>query len=275
MLDEREVLNFDKQLTKWNVLSIGNMNSDISGEDETSDSIGTFPSNKFRGMGIKTVMSSDASQSSAASVAAEAGIDDYIICSVPEDKTARIHSEQNSGHEVAVVGDRNMDGHAMAHANVGFIVDGVLQKPIDARNIMELNGRPSRLVEVIETGKRLNRAQKILMRFGTGATVSLSLIALFPIIAVSYGTGEAPGFFRSLNFLRLASPQTAIFGILIFDALVLILFTFLIFGSVDAYPPGKRRLSNFNVPISGLVGLIMPLMFVKLIDVLIVVFGAL
>ncbi len=270
ILDEREVLCFNKHIVKENILSVENTADSFTDLTDGENSPVAFPSNKFQQMGIRTVLTSTSGQASADALAAEAGVDDVSVCKAPADKIAKILSERTSGHVVAVIGDEDDNALAMAHANVGFTMNGLFQKPGRRGNTVALNGRPNRLIEVIETGRRLTKIQKILTRFGIAETASLSIIILFPLISMVYGGEVVSRLFPALNFLRLTSPQNVILGIGIFNVLVLITLAFFVLKFVDTEKWEPRFSLHVVHPLTfGLAGFAIPLLSVKLIDLVV------
>ena len=269
ILEEKEVVTFNRQSAKGSVLSGTSLSDDDSSGDDFKTGLLSFPAQKIRDLGLTTVLSasSDRAEDCAAAIGAPT-----LFCGVrPEDKLAKIQSEQSSGRAVAVAGDSREMPPVAKDANLCFVVDGGAEMPDGFSNAIGLNGRPNRLINAIETGRCLCQVEKLIIYFAACVTVSMSLLVLFPLLATLYGRREIAGIIPWLNFIGLSSAHSAIIDMLIFTA---ILFAVLLF-IVRRYLNGRRyefgRLPNAGSIFIVIAGLIVPFITVKLIDLAIVV----
>ncbi len=218
---------------------------------------------RFRAMGIKTVMITGDNRLTAAAIAQEAGIDDFIAEARPEDKLALIRREQAAGHLVAMTGDGTNDAPALAQADVGVAMNTGTQAAKEAGNMVDLDSNPTKLLEVVEIGKQLLITRGALTTFSIAndvakyfAIIPAMLIILFPVI-------------QPLNIMRLQSPGSAILSAVIFNALIIIALIPLALRGVRFRPLGAAVLLRRNLCIYGLGGLVAPFIGIKIIDVLI------
>lgn len=225
---------------------------------------------QLRRMGIRTVMITGDNQLTAASIAAEAGVDDFIAEATPETKLARIRFEQESGHMVGMIGDGTNDAPALAQADVGVAMNTGTQAAREAGNMVDLDSNPTKLIEIVETGKQL------LMTRGSLTTFSIAndLAKYFAILPAMLGTLYAPssgdsGPLAVLNIMELTSPQSAILSSIIFNALIIIALIPLALKGVTYRPLGASTLLRRNLTAYGLGGLIAPFAGIKLIDMII------
>ena len=218
---------------------------------------------RFRAMGIKTVMITGDNRLTAAAIAAEAGVDDFIAEAKPEDKLALIRREQAEGHLVAMTGDGTNDAPALAQADVGVAMNTGTQAAKEAGNMVDLDSNPTKLIEVVEIGKQLLITRGALTTFSVAndvakyfAIIPAMLVGTFPVIA-------------PLNIMGLQSPQSAILSAVIFNALIIVALIPLALKGVNFRPMSASDILMRNVLIYGLGGLIAPFPGIKLIDLIV------
>ncbi len=229
---------------------------------------------ELRKMGIKTVMITGDNALTAAAIAAEAGVDDFMAQATPETKLKRIRDEQAKGHLVAMTGDGTNDAPALAQADVGVAMNTGTQAAREAGNMVDLDSNPTKLIEIVEIGKQL------LMTRGSLTTFSISndvakyfaiLPALFSTLYIVEGTNEGP--LAILNMMRLASPQSAILSAVIFNALIIVALIPLALKGVPYRAEGASLILRRNILIYGVGGIIVPFIGIKIIDLIIVAIG--
>lgn len=229
---------------------------------------------ELRRMGIKTIMITGDNPLTAAAIAAEAGVDDFMAQATPEDKLKRIREEQAKGHLVAMTGDGTNDAPALAQADVGVAMNTGTQAAREAGNMVDLDSNPTKLIEIVEIGKQL------LMTRGSLTTFSISndvakyfaiLPALFSTLYLIPGTNEGP--LAVLNLMRLASPQSAILSAVIFNALIIVALIPLALKGVPYRAEGSSLILRRNILIYGVGGLVAPFIGIKIIDLIIVAIG--
>jgi K+-transporting ATPase ATPase B chain len=218
---------------------------------------------RFRAMGIKTVMITGDNRLTAAAIAGEAGVDDFIAEAKPEDKLSLIRKEQASGHLVAMTGDGTNDAPALAQADVGVAMNTGTQAAREAGNMVDLDSNPTKLIEVVEIGKQMLITRGALTTFSIANDVA-KYFAILPAMIVSVFPMVSP-----LNIMRLGSPTSAILSAVIFNALIIITLIPLALRGVRFRPVSAARLLRRNLLIYGLGGLAAPFMGIKLIDVLV------
>jgi K+-transporting ATPase ATPase B chain len=218
---------------------------------------------RFRAMGIRTVMITGDNPLTAAAIAREAGVDDFIAEARPEDKLALIRREQAKGHLVAMTGDGTNDAPALAQADVGVAMNTGTQAAKEAGNMVDLDSNPTKLIEVVEIGKQLLITRGALTTFSIANDVA-KYFAIIPALLV----GSFP-VIDSLNIMRLQSPDSAILSAVIFNALIIIALIPLALRGVKFRPVGAASLLKRNVLIYGLGGLLAPFPGIKLIDVIV------
>ncbi len=226
--------------------------------------------NELRKMGIKTVMITGDNPLTAASIAAEAGLDDFMAQATPERKLKRIREEQAKGHLVAMTGDGTNDAPALAQADVGVAMNTGTQAAREAGNMVDLDSNPTKLIEIVEIGKQLLMTRGSLTTFSVANDVAkyfAILPALFGTLYAVNGAGLGP--LAKLNLMGLASAQSAILSAVIFNALVIVALIPLAMRGVRYRPLGAATILRRNLLIYGLGGLISPFIGIKLIDVLI------
>jgi potassium-transporting ATPase ATP-binding subunit len=224
---------------------------------------------ELRKMGIKTVMITGDNPLTAAAIAAEAGVDDFMADAKPEDKLRRIREEQAGGHLVGMIGDGTNDAPALAQADIGIAMNSGTQAAREAGNMVDLDSNPTKLIEVVEVGKQLLMTRGSLTTFSIANDVA-KYFAIIPAIAVSlYAGSNGTGVLSALNIMHLGSPQSAILSAIIFNAVVIILLIPLALKGVRYRPVTAKKALTRNLLIFGLGGIIVPFIGIKLIDLLI------
>jgi K+-transporting ATPase ATPase B chain len=225
---------------------------------------------QLRSMGIRTVMITGDNPLTAAAIAAEAGVDDFIAEAKPEDKLKRIRDEQASGRLVGMIGDGTNDAPALAQADVGIAMNSGTQAAREAGNMVDLDSNPTKLIEVVETGKQLLMTRGALTTFSIANDVA-KYFAIIPAMAGTlYAFSSAEGPLSALNIMHLASPQSAILSAVIFNALIIVALIPLALKGVKYRPVGANSVLWRNLWIYGAGGIIVPFIGIKLIDLLIV-----
>jgi K+-transporting ATPase ATPase B chain len=219
----------------------------------------------LRAMGIKTVMVTGDNPVTAAAIASEAGVDDYIAEATPQDKLAYIKAEQAKGRLIAMCGDGTNDAPALAQADVGVAMQTGTQAAREAGNMVDLDSNPTKLIEVTEIGKQLLMTRGSLTTFSIANDVA-KYFAIIP--ALFLATYPELG---ALNVMQLATPQSAILSAVIFNALIIIALIPLALRGVGYRPVGAAALLRRNLLIYGLGGLVVPFVGIKAIDVLVAV----
>jgi len=230
---------------------------------------------ELRKMGIRTIMITGDNPLTAAAIAAEAGVDDFMAEAAPEDKLKRIREEQAGGHLVAMTGDGTNDAPALAQADVGVAMNTGTQAAREAGNMVDLDSNPTKLIEIVETGKQLLMTRGALTTFSIANDVAkyfAILPALFATLYASSLGGEGP--LAKFNLMDLYSPQSAILSAVVFNALVIIALVPLALKGVKYRPVGASQLLGRNLLYFGFGGLVAPFVGIKIID-LILVFGGL
>ena len=219
---------------------------------------------ELRRMGIKTVMITGDNKLTAAAIAAEAGVDDFLAEATPEDKLKLIRSYQAEGRLVAMAGDGTNDAPALAQADVAVAMNSGTQAAKEAGNMVDLDSNPTKLLEIVETGKALLMTRGSLTTFSIANDVA-KYFAIIPAIFVS--TYPQLG---ALNVMHLGSPNSAILSAVIFNALTIMFLIPLALRGVKYRPVGAAALLRRNMAIYGLGGLVVPFVGIKLIDMLLV-----
>jgi K+-transporting ATPase ATPase B chain len=217
---------------------------------------------ELRQMGIQTVMITGDNPLTAAAIAAEAGVDDFMAEATPEQKLARIRQYQAEGKLVAMTGDGTNDAPALAQADVAVAMNTGTQAAKEAGNMVDLDSNPTKLIEIVETGKQM------LMTRGSLTTFSIAndIAKYFAIIPAAFATTYPA--LNTLNIMHLGSPHSAILSAVIFNALVIIALIPLALKGVAYRPVGAAALLSRNLAIYGLGGIIIPFIGIKIIDVL-------
>jgi len=218
---------------------------------------------QLRAMGIRTVMITGDNPLTAAAIAAEAGVDDFLAQATPEMKLARIREEQAKGHLVAMTGDGTNDAPALAQADVGVAMNTGTQAAKEAGNMVDLDSNPTKLLEVVEIGKQMLITRGSLTTFSIANDVA-KYFAIIPAMLVGAFPAIAP-----LNIMHLASPLSAILSAVIFNALIIIALIPLALRGVAYRPVGAAAMLRRNLLIYGLGGIFIPFVGIKLIDMFI------
>jgi len=225
---------------------------------------------ELRKMGIKTVMMTGDNPLTAAAIAAEAGVDDFLAEAKPEDKLRRIREEQANGHLVGMIGDGTNDAPALAQADVGLAMNTGTQAAREAGNMVDMDSNPTKLIEVVETGKQLLMTRGALTTFSIANDVA-KYFAIIPAIAtLLYVTSSGKAPLSILNIMNLTTPESAILSAVIFNALIIIALIPLALKGVKYRPISANRVLTLNIVIYGIGGLIIPFIGIKLIDILLV-----
>ncbi len=215
---------------------------------------------RLRTMGIRTVMITGDNPLTAAAIAQEAGVDDFLAEARPEDKLALIRSEQSKGKLVAMTGDGTNDAPALAQADVGLAMNAGTQAAKEAGNMVDLDSNPTKLIEVVEIGKQLLITRGALTTF----SVANDVAKYFAIIPAMFA-GAFPQL-NVLNVMRLATPQSAVLSAVIFNALIIVALIPLALRGVRYRPLGAAALLRRNLLVYGLGGIIAPFAGIKLVD---------
>ena len=218
---------------------------------------------QLRKMGIRTVMITGDNPQTAAAIAAEAGVDDFIAQATPEAKLKRIRTEQADGHLVAMTGDGTNDAPALAQADVGVAMNTGTQAAREAGNMVDLDSNPTKLIEIVEIGKQLLITRGSLTTFSIANDVA-KYFAIVPAMLMATFPAIAP-----LNIMQLHSPASAILSAVIFNAIIIIALIPLALRGVAYKPIGALAILQRNLLIYGLGGVIVPFIGIKIIDVLI------
>ena len=224
---------------------------------------------QLRTMGIRTVMITGDNPQTAAAIAAEAGVDDFMAEAKPEDKLARIRAEQAKGHLVAMTGDGTNDAPALAQADVGVAMSSGTQAAREAGNMVDLDSNPTKLIQVVEIGKQMLITRGALTTFSIANDVA-KYFAIIPamFIGLYAAEGQARGPLAALDIMHLHSPQSAILSAIIFNALVIIALIPLALRGVRYRSRGAVALRRRPVLLYGIGGVIVPFVGIKLIDVI-------
>jgi K+-transporting ATPase ATPase B chain len=215
---------------------------------------------ELRRMGIETVMITGDNKLTAAAIAAEAGVDDFLAEATPEDKLALIRDYQSQGRLVAMTGDGTNDAPALAQADVAVAMNSGTQAAKEAGNMVDLDSNPTKLLEIVEIGKQMLMTRGALTTF----SIANDIAKYFAIIPAAF-VGTYPQL-EALNLMRLASPDSAIMSAVIFNALIIIFLIPLALRGVRYRAIGAQALLRRNILIYGLGGIILPFAGIKLID---------
>jgi K+-transporting ATPase ATPase B chain len=214
-------------------------------------------------MGIRTVMITGDNKLTAAAIAQEAGVDDFLAEAKPEDKLALIRREQQGGRLVAMIGDGTNDAPALAQADVGVAMNTGTQAAREAGNMVDLDSNPTKLIDIVEIGKQMLITRGSLTTFSIANDVA-KYFAIIPAMLMATFPAIAP-----LNIMRLHSPTSAILSAVIFNALIIIALIPLALRGVAYKPMGALAILQRNLLIYGLGGVIIPFIGIKLIDLII------
>jgi len=220
---------------------------------------------RLRAMGIRTVMITGDNPLTAASIAQEAGVDDFLAEAKPEDKMALIRREQAGGKLVAMTGDGTNDAPALAQADVGVAMNTGTQAAKEAGNMIDLDSNPTKLIEIVEIGKQLLMTRGALTTFSIANDVAKYFAIIPALFVVTYPALQA------LNVMRLHSPQSAILASVIFNALIIVALIPLALRGVKYRPAPATVILRRNLLVYGVGGLLVPFAGIKAIDMLLVV----
>jgi len=223
--------------------------------------------NQLRQMGIKTVMITGDNPLTAATIAREAGVDDFLAEATPEDKMALIKREQSEGKLVAMTGDGTNDAPALAQADVGVAMNTGTQAAKEAGNMVDLDSNPTKLIEIVEIGKQLLMTRGALTTF----SIANDVAKYFAIIPAMFAT--AFPVLNTLNIMGLRTSQSAILSAVIFNALIIIALIPLALKGVKYRPMSAASLLRRNLLIYGFGGIVVPFIGIKIIDVIIHAIG--
>ncbi|HEY1869076.1 MAG TPA: potassium-transporting ATPase subunit KdpB [Candidatus Cybelea sp.] len=218
--------------------------------------------NRLRAMGIRTVMITGDNPLTAATIAKEAGVDDFLAEATPETKMELIKREQGSGRLVAMTGDGTNDAPALAQSDVGVAMNSGTQAAKEAANMVDLDSDPTKLIEIVEIGKQLLMTRGALTTFSIANDVAKYFAILPAMFAIAYPA------MAILNVMRLTTPQSAILSAVIFNALIIVALIPLALRGVRYEPKGANRVLFENVMLYGVGGIIVPFIGIKLIDVI-------
>ena len=218
---------------------------------------------ELRRMGIRTVMITGDNPMTAAAIAAEAGVDDFLAQATPEQKLKLIRDEQAKGKLVAMCGDGTNDAPALAQADVGVAMNTGTQAAREAGNMVDLDSNPTKLIEIVEIGKQLLMTRGALTTFSIANDVA-KYFAIIPAMFLAFYPQLG-----ALNVMRLATPQSAILSAIIFNALIIIALIPLALRGVRYRPIGAGPLLQRNLLIYGVGGIIIPFLGIKAIDVIV------
>ncbi len=217
----------------------------------------------MRAMGIRTVMVTGDNPITAAAIASEAGVDDFLAEATPEDKLAYIRREQQGGKLVAMCGDGTNDAPALAQSDVGVAMQTGTQAAREAANMVDLDSSPTKLIEIVEIGKQLLMTRGSLTTFSIANDVA-KYFAIIPALFIATYPGLA-----ALNIMDLGSPRSAILSAVIFNALIIVALIPLALKGVRYRPVGAAALLRRNLLIYGLGGLVLPFAGIKAVDLLV------
>jgi potassium-transporting ATPase ATP-binding subunit len=217
---------------------------------------------RFRAMGIRTVMITGDNPRTAAAIAREAGVDDFLAQATPEAKMRLIKAEQAKGKLVAMTGDGTNDAPALAQADVGVAMNSGTQAAKEAGNMIDLESNPTKLLEIVEVGKQLLMTRGALTTFSIANDVA-KYFAILPALFLATFPEIAP-----LNLMKLASPSSAILSAVIFNAIIIVLLIPLALRGVKYRPLGAAALFRRSMLVYGLGGIVAPFVGIKIIDLL-------
>jgi K+-transporting ATPase ATPase B chain len=223
---------------------------------------------EMRAMGIRTVMITGDNPLTAAAIAQEAGVDDYLAEATPEAKMSLIKQEQEGGKLVAMTGDGTNDAPALAQADVGVAMNTGTTAAKEAGNMVDLDSNPTKLIDVVEIGKQLLITRGALTTFSIANDVAKYFAIIPALFAATYPQLNA------LNIMGLHSPSSAVLSAVIFNALIIVALIPLALRGVRFRPSGAGAILRRNVFIYGIGGIIMPFIFIKLIDLVLTATGA-
>ena len=225
---------------------------------------------RLRQMGIRTIMVTGDNRLTAAKIADEAGVDDFLAEATPEAKLALIRAQQAEGRLVAMTGDGTNDAPALAQADVGVAMNTGTQAAREAGNMVDLDSNPTKLIEIVEVGKQLLITRGALTTFSIANDVAKYFAILPAIFAATYAAaGQSRGPLDALNVMALGTPASAIISAIVFNAIIIPLLVPLALRGVRYRPAGATVLLRRNLLIYGAGGLIAPFVGIKLLDLVI------
>ncbi len=224
---------------------------------------------RLRAMGIRTIMVTGDNRLTAAKIADESGVDDFLAEATPEAKLALIREQQADGRLVAMTGDGTNDAPALAQADVGVAMNTGTQAAREAGNMVDLDSNPTKLIEIVEVGKQLLITRGALTTFSIANDVAKYFAILPAVFAFTYGVDGGRGPIDELNVMALGTPESAIVSAIVFNALIIPLLVPLALRGVRYRPVGATALLRRNLLIYGLGGLIAPFVGIKLIDLIV------
>jgi K+-transporting ATPase ATPase B chain len=227
---------------------------------------------QLRRMGIKTVMVTGDNRLTAAAIAAEAGVDDFLAEATPEAKLELIRRNQAEGRMVAMCGDGTNDAPALAQADVAVAMNTGTQAAKEAGNMVDLDSNPTKLMEVIEIGKQLIMTRGSLTTFSLANDVAKYFAILPAVFAGIYATEGQAGPLEALNVMQLHTPESAILSAIIFNALIIIALIPLALKGVAYRAIGAAAVLRRNLLIYGVGGVVAPFIGIKAIDMLLALF---
>jgi K+-transporting ATPase ATPase B chain len=227
----------------------------------------------LREMGIKTVMITGDNQLTAAAVAAEAGVDDFLAEATPEAKLKLIREYQTGGRLVAMTGDGTNDAPALAQADVAVAMNAGTQAAREAANLVDLDSNPTKLLEVVEIGKQLLMTRGALTTFSFANDVAKYFAILPAIFGGVYAAQGGTGALAALNVMGLGSPESAILSAVIFNALIIVALIPLALRGVKYQPASAAAVLRWNLLVYGGGGIVAPFVGIKLIDMALVAMG--
>ncbi len=219
---------------------------------------------QLRRMGIKTIMITGDNPLTAAAIAAEAGVDDFLAEATPENKLKLIREYQAGGNLVAMTGDGTNDAPALAQADVGVAMNSGTQAAKEASNMVDLDSNPTKLLEIVEIGKQLLMTRGSLTTFSIANDVAKYFAIIPALFTVNYPV------LGKLNLMALATPQSAILSAVIFNALIIVFLVPLALRGVEYRPIGAAAILRKNVLVYGLGGIFVPFIGIKIIDLILV-----
>jgi K+-transporting ATPase ATPase B chain len=218
---------------------------------------------ELRRMGIRTVMITGDNPLTAAAIASEAGVDDFLAQATPERKMELIRAEQGGGKLIAMTGDGTNDAPALAQADVGVAMNTGTVAAKEAGNMVDLDSNPTKLIEIVEIGKQLLITRGSLTTFSIANDVAKYFAIIPALFAATYPVLDR------LNILRLESPQSAVLSAVIFNALIIVALIPLALRGVRFHPVSATALLRRNLLVYGLGGIVLPFIGIKLIDVVV------
>ncbi len=224
---------------------------------------------ELRRMGIRTVMITGDNPVTAAVIAQEAGVDDFLAEATPENKMTLIREEQGKGRMVAMTGDGTNDAPALAQADVGVAMNTGTQAAKEAGNMVDLDSNPTKLIEIVEVAKQQLMTRGALTTFSIANDVAKYFAIIPAIFAATYAAGDGSGPLDRLNIMDLGTPLSAIISAIIFNALVIPALVPLALHGVKYRAIGATALLRRNLVIYGVGGVILPFLGIKLIDLIV------